>query len=738
MRSVGRFLGVGVVVLCIGATVSRADEDTNQVPQAQAPEPAKEHASEPATIEAEQLRIDRANNMAYGDGHVVIQYKGATLTADHVRYNTETKDTWAEGNVRVNHDGQEWMAPTGYYNFNTGAFQTDKARGFVDPVWLQTDHLQQIRSNMYSAVRLTLSPCDYDDPHLEVQAKRAEIYPGDHITLHDATLRIDGVPCFWTPILSWSLKDPTEPLTLSGGNSTRWGVFVLTTTHWRVNDNVSVDVKLDQRTLRGFGSGADVNYRFDGDVTGSVGGYFISDKRPDMSLDETSQKEIPTSRYYYEWQHKQFFPNDIDVTVNLEKQSDSVVMEDFFPRAFRENSEPDSVADVTKLGDSFMLSALVRPQFNDFFAVVNRLPEVKLDVNRTQLGPTPLYYESESSAGYYNNDPGDTGDPLFQGSSIRADTFHQLVLPQVLLGWLSVVPRAGARYTFYSRAPDTADETNDVSRFVGDVGTTVSLKISRTWTDVQDERWHIDGLRHILEPFADYQWVPSPNVNTNELFQFDTIRTLTITNSETIPLGRYLPLDFPAYNEIDAITREDTLRFGLRQRLQTQRDGQPWDLVDLTFWTDWHIEQNHGEQEFADLYGTLDLRPVEWFAFRTTSRYDFQDGVLREFNTEALVHDGDRWSVGLGTRYLKDDSNIVSVNASWRLSRQWVAQVYERVDMQDGLWEEQDYVLRQELHDWYIGYGFRYLSHQQGGDERALFVTVTLKSFPASPVAVNR
>jgi LPS-assembly protein len=326
---------------------------------------------------------------------------------------------------------------------------------------------------------------------------------------------------------------------------------------------------------------------------------------------------------------------------------------------------------------------------------------------------------------------------LFTGSSMRADTFQQLVLPEVLFDWLSVVPRAGGRYTFYSRAPDTAQDTNDVSRAVGDLGMAASFKVSRTWTDVQNERWHIDGLRHIIEPFADYQWVPSPNVKTNDLFQFDTIRNITITNSETMPLGRYLTLDFPAYNEIDAITRENTLRFGLRQRLQTQRDGQPWDLVDLTCWTDWNIEQNPGDKESEDLFGTLELRPVEWFAFDSSTRYDYQDGVLREFNTEARVHDGDLWSVGLGTRYLKDDSNLVSASVAWRLSRRWVVQVYERYDMQDGQWEEQDYMLRQEMHDWYINYGFRY-NQQQGGDEKAFFVTFTLKAFPGSQLAVNR
>src|SRR5207244_664556 len=105
--------------------------------------------------------------------------------------------------------------------------------------------------------------------------------------------------------------------------------------------------------------------------------------------------------------------------------------------------------------------------------------------------------------------------------------------------------------------------------------------ISRTRTDVSSERFHIDGLRHILEPFADYQWVPTPNVRSNEVFQFDTIRSELLKNNDSLSVTRYSPLDFPANNSIDAIDGENVIRFGLRQKLQTQRDGHTWTLIDL-------------------------------------------------------------------------------------------------------------------------------------------------------------
>jgi hypothetical protein len=197
-------------------------------------------------------------------------------------------------------------------------------------------------------------------------------------------------------------------------------------------------------------------------------------------------------------------------------------------------------------------------------------------------------------------------------------------------------------------------------------------------------------------------------------------------------------MEFPAFDQIDAITRQNTVRFGLRQQLLTRRDGLPWNLLELTGWTDWRIEQNDGERDLSNLFGTIEVRPFDWVAVRGFGRYDYRSRELRELNTEARVGDTDRWSVGLGTRYLRDDSNLVSWNLAARLTRHWVVQTYQRVDAQDGLWEEQDYMLRQETHDWFISYGFRHRSQRTKADEMAVYLAFSLKAFPHVQLAATR
>ena len=198
-----------------------------------------------------------------------------------------------------------------------------------------------------------------------------------------------------------------------------------------------------------------------------------------------------------------------------------------------------------------------------------------------------------------------------------------------------------------------------------------------------------------------------------------------------------MPLEFPANTAIDAISREDVVRFGLRQRLQTRRDNQPWDLLEVTAWTDFNLERTAGETDFSNIFGNMTVRPTIWLTLDANTRYDIQQALVQEFNTDARVNNGDKWAVGLGTRYLRGDSNLVSVDLSYRLTRRWVAQVFEQFDMQDGQWQGQDYVLRQELHDWYINYGFRYRSQLVGGDEKAFYISATLKAYPKMRVGFN-
>ncbi len=427
MRRGGKLLLSVMALLSLTAGARADDSATNATVESLGP---------PSTVDAETMTFDKTAGAYIASGHVVIHDKDATLQADHVKYNTETKEAWADGHVRLNQGDQEWTSPSLYYNFNTRMVKTSLADGFVDPIYVHAENLQPGNTNYYVFTHGSATTCDYDKPYYHFDATHGEIWPGDRVVLYNVTVRFGNTPVCWFPIVVFSLNGGMPPIVLSIGNNTDSGFFLLSAYTWKPTKDLDVTVHADERTRRGFGTGADVQYRMGPEGLGLVKGYYLNDANPrDNSFGESS---VDHDRYLGEWQHKQYFTNNVTVTVDLTKLSDSDVMEDFFRKDFDHNREPGSVADVTKRGPDYTLSLLTTPQFNEFFAGVERLPEGKLAVDRTRLGNTPFFYEGESSIGQYHNVPGDTNvlgstsDTNFVGNAVRGDTFHQIVMPGML------------------------------------------------------------------------------------------------------------------------------------------------------------------------------------------------------------------------------------------------------------------------------------------------------------------
>src|SRR5437867_1208702 len=83
--------------------------------------------------------------------------------------------------------------------------------------------------------------------------------------------------------------------------------------------------------------------------------------------------------------------------------------------------------------------------------------------------------------------------------------------------------------------PSPGSTTEDMYRGVFNTGAEVSFKASRLWPDVRSSAFAVDGLRHIVEPSANYVFVPNPKYSeTNMVPQFDY----------ELPSLRLLPIEF--------------------------------------------------------------------------------------------------------------------------------------------------------------------------------------------------
>src|SRR5262249_6040380 len=147
--------------------------------------------------------------------------------------------------------------------------------------------------------------------------------------------------------------------------------------------------------------------------------------------------------------------------------------------------------------------------------------------------------------------------------------------------------------------------TTEETRGVFNTGVDVTFKASRVWPGVKNQFLELDGLRHIIEPSVDYVFVPSPSEPPQKLPQFDY----------EWPTLRLLPIDFPDFNAIDAIDSQNVIRLGVRNKLQTKRDGQIANVVNWDVYIDWLLDPNAQQTRFSNLFSDLTFRPRSWVSF---------------------------------------------------------------------------------------------------------------------------
>ena len=139
---------------------------------------------------------------------------------------------------------------------------------------------------------------------------------------------------------------------------------------------------------------------------------------------------------------------------------------------------------------------------------------------------------------------------------------------------------------------------------------------------------------------VNYIYVPEPDKRPWELPQFD----------RELQSLRLRPIDFPDYNSIDSIDSRNVLRLGVRNRLQTKRNGQVDDLLKWELFTDWRLETNENQVRFSDIYSDLELKPRPWLLLGSELRVDPNDNLLNEANYTVSLLPNDRWSWTLGHR----------------------------------------------------------------------------------------
>lgn len=669
---------------------------------------------------------DFANGIASTDKGGRVKRGSTILTANRLSINQKTGWATAEGTVTLERDGAMWKGEKVEYNFQTKQFKADEFRTGYNPFYASGFALAGDGTNeVYTAYYGTLTTDDVEDPGYKIKAKSLTIVPGKYIEARGATVYLGAVPVFYWPYYKRHLDRHPNNIVLTPGYRSLDGPYLLTTYNWYASTNLDGSVHIDYRQKRGVGGGPDFKYNLGKFGVGEFKYYATRDDDPRL---DAVRQPLSDFRDRISFNHQVNIRSNFFAQASVRWQSDEYMIRDFFETEYEQNIQPITFLESAYFWRNFSLSAYAQPQVNDFFDTVERLPEIKLTGLRQQLGVSPIYYETESSAGYYRRQFGHNLLPEFAAS--RADTYHQLTLPQTYMGWLNFTPRVGGRFTHYSETEGLGTTLVDENRAVFNTGAEVSFKVSKLWKDAESKFFEIDGLRHILEPSVNYVYVPTPNVEPRQLPQFDYLS----------PSFELVPIEYPDFNSIDAIDAQNVFRFGMRNKLQTKRDGQLDNILNWEVFTDWRLNPRRAQGTFADLFSDLDLKPKRWLVLNSQLRYSLDNGWFRQAYHTATFKPNNRWSLSLGHRYLRDDPALLGPNSGhnllssvfyYRLNENWAARVSHHFEARDGVLEEQYYTLYRDMRSWTSALTFRVRHGRLGQqDDYTIAVTFSLKAFP--------
>jgi lipopolysaccharide assembly outer membrane protein LptD (OstA) len=709
------------------------------------------------------------DGVAVAEDNVQIHFRGTDIYCDYAEYNPETREVLLVGNIRIYNDDQILSGQRAVYNLESRQIRALDFEGGDQVFKFSTVSMRAPTLRQFRARSLTLTTSDSSQPDYRLRAKSARIYPDDRVVLSNATLYVGETPIFWFPYIyaplgemGWDIKP--------GFNST-WGAFLLLGYSFPLTTKTDATVHFDYRSERGVAGGFDLEsvYGPNDKSTGKFRFYYADDTDPTINNTAFQRTDEPeTGRWIVSFQNRLVVNDDVYATADINAVSDQYFLQDYFPNEFVLDPQPDNNVSGNWLTENFQFNILARWQMNDWQEVTSRLPEFTWTAKQAPLFGLPIFYDGQTRLGYLERQypegatpeyitqlqeavynpalftglPVDTTSELQSYSAVRFDTFHQLSYPGTYFGWLSLTPKLGFRGTYYSRtgnsqAVSLGGEYGEATfRPIVNAGLEVSFKLSAKYENIQSTFFGLDGLMHVIQPYANYAYVANMGLSPDEILQFDRLVPSTILPS----------LDFPQFSAIDSIDTSNIVRLGFRNRLLTRRDNDTLEWFTLDTFVDVNFDNPYLDDPgtLSNLYNNITLSPVPWFNLGMFTQLPISegDGSFTDVNTYLRWQPIRDVAVTLSQRYLNgssffQDDSVATGGVYWRMNDNWAASAAGSYDFTFDTWYLQRYMIHRDLSSWLVSAGLLVTDNratfggQSGGEVGVgLLLMITLKDVP--------
>lgn len=682
-------------------------------PQAQAAPPAAA-ATPAAQADLSAESVEDVGGETILRGKAMLVDTGLVLTADEIRINHTTQLAAASGSVTLTQVGDRLLADRLTFNRADGTFTATNLRIGKFPIYIEgktaEGHVRkgtrEIEVTIHDA---TVSYGEPGDWQPTVKARTLVYSPGHYLRLKDADLGIGK----YQPVPFSSVgqdlvrKTGLASITVDGGYRHDLGPYLDAAMHYPIADGFSLGPSAGLYLFRGLMMGPVANYDITSGqdvVQGSLRSGYIYDFGNRMT--DIQNNPVPPNREFIEWTHSEQIGDDLTVSGNVTWSSDSEVIRDFHPKDFIPVQEPDNFIEAVYTGADYFASMITRFQPDSFYAVQERLPELRFDMVPTLLGGG-IYVRFDSGLARLEENPPEGGSHL---AATRFDTFLGLTRPFSYKGIFDVTPVLGARFTEYWDT-EGAQETGGTGRALAEFGADMDFKMSGTW-DYKNKVLDIDGIRHLITPTLSWRFIPDAAKDAAWIPPIDR---------ETF--STYLPiLDLGDMRAIDQLQAQNVLRAGLKNSIQTRdKTYGSRDLLTFNLEDDIRFQRTADETDFSDIFAEMHVTPARWLDVRMEDSLSTTHAQQRARDITISFKEDDLWTFGIGAGYLSDQYatyflpglgsfpvqglNTYHVEATSRLNEQYTAFARADYDFIEHQFVDQFYGVTQRLaNTWDIEY----------------------------------
>ncbi|MCD4831628.1 MAG: hypothetical protein K8R02_07470 [Anaerohalosphaeraceae bacterium] len=634
------------------------------------------------------------------------------------------------------------------------------------PMFLRADKMRQICQGKFAAENVVITSSEFYNPQIELAASSIVATSEDAVDLYgnrigkrygrvkmkNVKFRQNDRTFFWLPFLSGPMDWAEIPIKRASfghdsddGFTARTEWYMARLLGMREPEGVESTFIYDYFGKRGNAVGTRIIYDRN-DYFGNLRTYLIKDKGEDnLSRDRQDIKPDRELRGSAQFQHRHFLPYDWQMTLEASYMSDENYHESFFRSEFLTSKEQETLIHMKRLKDNWAFAVMGKWRINDFYDQMEELPSAQYHLVGQSLFDDKFTLYSDSYAGRFRQRIGDEHTYNISEEDFTAGSSRTELDMPLNIGNSRIVPYVAGTFGYDDRsgfAKGLVDGTNtgtfgSKNVFIGEAGLRASRQFWKVYEDVQSEFWDLNGIRHIIKPYASAAF----------------------------------------FAESDKVVEQkNTANIGLLQRWQTKRgigDKQrdvEWMRLNLDYtWVEDPEDSPRRSDKYSynapfvplavksapDIFGTdagrfgssepygpqrrslnadYVWRVSDTMAFMSDMNYDTQSGEVEQFNIGIARYRWPNLSYYIGSRYLRSievpgennthtehGSNAFVFAATYKINPRYMVSVTYQYDFDYGRRILREISLIRRYHRVYYGFTF---SKDESLDRQVIFFNI--------------